>query len=222
MNKNLSKLQDKLKLKFKNTELLLKAITHKSYNSKNNYEKLEFLGDRVLGLTISKKLLDLYPDEKEGILDKKLASLVNKNKCLEVGKSLKLQNFILMGNSKKKSTLIESKIISDCCEALIGAIYLEKGFDFAEKFILKIWKELIKSSKITIIDSNTRLQEYSLKKFKTLPIYKLISNTGPSHKPSFNVAVRLKDSKFIEATGTSKKEAEQAAAKVFLTSIKNL
>ena len=127
-----------------------------------------------------------------------------------------------MGNSKKKSTLIESKIISDCCEALIGAIYLEKGFDFAEKFILKIWKELIKSSKITIIDSKTRLQEYSLKKFKTLPIYKLISNTGPSHKPSFNVAVRLKDSKFIEATGTSKKEAEQAAAKVFLTSIKNL
>ena len=222
MNKNLSKLQDILKLKFKNTELLLKAITHKSHNSKNNYEKLEFLGDRVLGLTISKKLLDLYPEEKEGNLDKKLASLVNKNKCFEVGKSLKLQNFILIGNSKKKSSLIENKIISDCCEALIGAIYLDKGFDFAEKFILKIWKELIKSSKITIIDSKTRLQEYSLKKFKTLPIYKLVSNTGPSHKPSFKVAVRLKDSKFIEATGTSKKEAEQTAAKAFLISIKNL
>ena len=222
MRKNLSKLQEILKFKFRDINLLERSITHKSFNSKNNYEKLEFLGDRVLGLTISKKLLDLYPEEKEGALDKKLASLVNKNKCFEVGKSLNLQNFIIIGNSKKKTSLIENKIISDCSEALIGAIYLDKGFDFVEKFILKIWSEFIKSSIITQIDSKTRLQEYSLKKYKSLPIYKLISSTGPRHKPSFKIAVRLKDSKFIEATGNSKKNAEKAAAKEFLKNIKNL
>ena len=220
MIKNINKLQDILKLKFKNNDLLRRAVTHKSFDVKFNYEKLEFLGDRVLGLTISKKLIDLYPDEREGALDKKLASLVNKNMCFEVGKTLKLDQFILVGNVQKKSNSIESKIISDSCEALIGAIYLEKGFDYTEKFVLKIWKDFIKTSEITQIDSKTRLQEYSLKKFKTLPVYKLISNTGPRHKPFFKVGVRLKDSKFINATGSSKKKAEQAAAEEFLKHLK--
>ena len=220
MNKSLNKLQDLIKIKFKNSDLLKNSITHKSYDKKNNYEKLEFIGDRVLGLSISKRLLDLYPDEKEGILDKKLASLVNKNKCYEVGKSLKLEKFILVGNSKKKNSVIENKIISDCCEALIGAIYIEKGFDFADKFIIKIWEIFLKDSNIIFIDSKTRLQEYSLKKFKYLPIYKLISNTGPRHKPNFKVAVRLKDTKNIYANGTSIKNAEQAAAKKFLENLK--
>ncbi len=221
MIKNLSKLEKILNFKFKNKDLLERTITHKSFNSKINYEKLEFLGDRVLDLIISKKLLDLYPNENEGILDKKLASLVNKNKCFEVGKSLKLQNFILVGNSKKKtSTTIENKIISDCCEALIGAVYLEKGFDFAEKFVLKIWSSLIENSKITLIDAKTRLQEYSLKKFKILPVYKLVSSTGPRHKPNFKVAVKIKDSMFVESTGSSKKNAEQSAANKLLKNIK--
>tara|TARA_B100000700_G_scaffold100382_1_gene113047 strand:+ start:2430 stop:3095 length:666 start_codon:yes stop_codon:yes gene_type:complete len=220
MNKSLNKLQDLIKIKFKNSDLLKNSITHKSYDKKNNYEKLEFIGDRVLGLSISKRLLDLYPDEKEGILDKKLASLVNKNKCYEVGKSLKLEKFILVGNSKKKNSVIENKIISDCCEALIGAIYIEKGFDFADKFIIKIWEIFLKDSNIIFIDPKTRLQEYSLKKFKYLPIYKLISNTGPRHKPNFKVAVRLKDTKNIYANGTSIKNAEQAAAKKFLENLK--
>tara|TARA_B100001123_G_C14900753_1_gene863712 strand:- start:101 stop:766 length:666 start_codon:yes stop_codon:yes gene_type:complete len=218
MKQNLLKLQEGLKLKFKNINLLENTITHKSYNTKNNYEKLEFLGDRVLGLTISKKLLELYPNESEGILDKKLASLVNKNVCLKIGKSLKLQNFILVGNPKKNNQ-IENKIISDCCEALIGAIYLDKGFDIAEKFILKCWNDLIKISNITEIDAKTRLQEYSLKKFKILPTYKVVSNTGPRHKPNFKVAVKLKDTKFVEASGSSIKNAEQSAAKEILKNL---
>ena len=218
MKKNLIKLQDIIKIKFKNINLLKRSITHKSFNHSVNYELLEFLGDRVLGLVISKKLLDLYPNEKEGILDKKLASLVNKNKCYEIGKSLKLENFILIGNKNKNH--LEKKIISDCCEALIGAIYLDKGHDVVEKFILNIWKNLIKLSDVTEIDAKTRLQEYSLKKFKVLPIYKLISNTGPSHKPSFKVAVRLKDTSFVESTGKSKKDAEMSAAVKFLNTLK--
>ena len=205
MEKNINKLQEIIKIKFKNLDYLKKSITHKSHDPLNNYEKLEFLGDRVLGLVISKKLIELYPDEKVGILDKKLASLVNKNKCYEIGKNLQLDKFVLIGNTKKKLPKIEIKIISDCCEALIGAIYLEKDFDITEKFILKTWDELIKSSKITHVDAKTKLQEYSLKKFKTLPYYKLLSSTGPKHKPSFEVAVRLKDSKYVKASGNSKK-----------------
>tara|TARA_Y100000590_G_scaffold470285_1_gene663336 strand:+ start:799 stop:1467 length:669 start_codon:yes stop_codon:yes gene_type:complete len=214
--KKLLKIQDNLKIKFKSIDLLERSLTHKSYDSINNYEKLEFLGDRVLGLTISKRLIELYPDDKEGILDKKLASLVNKNKCFDVGKKLMLDEFILVGNSNKYSTKIESKIVSDCCEAIIGAVYLDKGFELTEKFILNIWKDLIKESNKMHIDAKTKLQEFSLKKYKTLPIYKLISNTGPRHKPNFKVAVRVKDSKFISATGNSKKNAEQEAAKEFL------
>ncbi len=213
MIKNLQKIQEIIKIKFKDEKLLIKSLTHKSYDSNNNYEKLEFLGDRVLGLVISKKLLELYPNDKEGTLDKKLASLVNKNKCLEIGKNLKLDKYILVGNTKKKNfSHVENKVISDCCEALIGAVYIEKGFEIVEKFILRVWDSNLKTSGFTEIDAKTRLQEYSLKKFKILPIYKVISNTGPRHKPNFKVAVKLKDSNFVEATGNSKKNAEQAAA----------
>ena len=103
MSDKLNILQKKINIKFKNLDYLKRSITHKSYDPLNNYEKLEFLGDRILGFVISKKLIELYPDEKEGLLDKKLASLVNKKKCFDVAKSLNLEKFILIGNSKKKT-----------------------------------------------------------------------------------------------------------------------
>ena len=221
MELNTNKLEKKINIKFSNNKLLSQSLVHKSYDRVNNNEKLEFLGDRVLGLVISKKLLEIYPNEKEGILDKKLASLVNKKKCFDVGKSLNLEKFILIGNSKKKPIKIENKIISDCCEALIGAIYLDQGFQTAENFILKIWKIHINLSAVTFIDSKTQLQEYSLKKFKNLPIYKLINNSGPMHKPLFKVGVKLKNSKMFVGTGTSKKDAQQKAATLLLKSLDN-
>ena len=216
MDSNLIKLEKKINIKFKNFELLIKSLTHKSYDSIHNNEKLEFLGDRVLGLVITKKLLEIYPEDKEGILDKKLASLVNKKKCFEIAKSLGLEKFVLVGNSKKKLIKIENKIISDCCEALIGAIYLDQGFDVVENFILKVWKIHLKSSVVTFVDSKTKLQEYSLKKFKILPIYKLLDNSGPRHKPIFKVGVRLQNLKMVKATGNSKKDAQQKAATLLL------
>tara|TARA_B100000965_G_scaffold276687_1_gene234518 strand:+ start:76 stop:735 length:660 start_codon:yes stop_codon:yes gene_type:complete len=218
MKNNLEKLEKKLKIKFKDSSLLLKSMTHKSYDPINSYEKLEFLGDRVLGLIISKKLLEVYPDEQEGILDKKLASLVNRKKCLEVAQFLNLDEFILISNSKKK---IENKILSDSCEALIGAIYLDQGLKIVEIFILEFWSTHIKNSLVTFIDSKTKLQEYSLKKFKILPTYKLIDNSGPKHKPVFKIAVRLKNSDFVSAQGSSKKEAQQKAATLLLNKIGN-
>ena len=216
MKKIINKLEQNLGFKINNFALYKKAITHKSADKINNYEKLEFLGDRVLGLCISKKLLEIFPDEKEGILDKKLASLVNKNKCYEIGKQLKLDGLVKIGNLRLKKQIVEKKIISDTCEALIGAIYLDKGFEQVEKFILKIWDKHIYDKNIIIVDAKTKLQEHSLKKFKILPIYKFISNTGPKHKPNFKIAVKLKDTQFVEAEGSSKKLAEQAAANKLL------
>ena len=217
----LKNLQKKIKINFKNEKILLKAITHKSYDPNNNYENLEFLGDRVLGLVVSKKLYELYPNEKVGSLDKKLASLVNKNKCLEIGNSLNLKEFVITGNSKTRNNIVENKIISDCCEALIGAIYLDKGFEVSKSFILKLWKNLINDAETTFIDAKTQLQEYSLKNYKILPIYKLISNTGPRHKPNFKVGVKLKNSTYVYAIGSSKKNAEQSAASELLKKIKH-
>ena len=213
-------LEKKLKINFKNKELLIKSLTHKSYNNKDNNEKMEFLGDRVLGLIIAKKLLEIYPEEKEGVLDKKFASLVNKRTCLDIALNLELQKYILVFKSKNKKTLIEDKVIADSCEALIGAIYLDKGYLITEKIILNLWKKKIDNSVITLIDAKTKLQELSLKKFKKLPIYKLISNTGPRHKPIFKVGVKLINSKFYISEGKSKKDAEQNAAILCLDDIK--
>jgi ribonuclease III len=219
MKINAKDLEKKLKLKFTDQKIFIKSLTHKSYDSGENNEKVEFLGDRVLGLVIAKRLLEIYPEEKEGVLDKKFASLVNKKKCLEVAKNFELEKYILVFNPKNKKIMIEDKVIADCLEALIGAIYLDKGLAVTEKFILRLWKQHISASIITQIDAKTKLQEHSLKFFKILPIYKLISNTGPRHKPLFKVAVKLKNTKFFNANGNSKKDAEQNAASICLENI---
>ncbi len=222
MKINYLNLEKKLKFNFKNKDLLIRSLTHKSYNKENNNEKIEFLGDRVLGLVIAKKLLEIYPNEKEGILDKKFASLVNKKTCLEIAKKIELDRYILTFDFKKKKHQIEDKVIADSCEALIGSIYLDKGLQAVEKIILDLWNSHIKDSVITQIDSKTKLQEFSLKKFKKLPTYKLISNTGPRHKPLFKVGVKLIDTKLFIAVGKSKKDAEQNAAILCLENIKNI
>ena len=219
MEININKLQKNLNIKFNNTNLLKQAITHKSYDAKINYEILEFLGDRVLGLIISNKLIDLYPEEKVGILDKKFSNLVNKNTCYKVGIKLRFNEFALVGNSKNNLSKVENKIISEICESLIGAIYLDKGLKTAREFILNAWKDFLNISDEPMVDPKTRLQEFSLKKFKILPVYKVISNTGPKHKPSFKVGVKIKNTKFVFSSGTSKKNAEQAAAKLLLKNL---
>tara|TARA_Y100000741_G_C18256735_1_gene559240 strand:+ start:463 stop:1131 length:669 start_codon:yes stop_codon:yes gene_type:complete len=216
MQVKINKLQKNLNIRFNNPSILAQAITHKSHDSNKNYEKLEFLGDRVLGLVISNKLLQLYPNEKVGILDKKLSNLVNKNICYEVGKKFNLDEFVLVGNSKNNIKKIENKIISDICESIIGAIYLDKGLKTANEFILKTWKDYLKISNLTVIDAKTKLQEFSLKKYQSLPLYKVVSNSGPRHKPNFKVGVKIKNTKFIYSSGTSKKSAEQSAANILL------
>jgi len=220
MKINYENLEKKINIKFKNINLLVQSLTHKSFDSNKNNEKIEFLGDRVLGLVIAKKLLEIYPFEKEGILDKKFASLVNKNTCLEIAMNINLDKYILTFNPNNKKIKIEDKIISDSCEALIGAIYLDKGLNIAEKVILNLWQKNIKKSVVTQIDAKTKLQELALKKFKKLPTYKVISNTGPRHKPLFKVGVKLPNTKYFISSGKSKKDAEQNAAIECLKSVK--
>ena len=212
---NIHKFEKDLKIKFKNKSLIIEAFTHNSANQKINNEKLEFLGDRVLGLILSKKLFDLYPKLTEGLLDKKFASLVNSKTCCDIAWSIGIQNYIIIGNKKKKIIKADEKILSDCCEAIIGAIYIDRGIDIVRNYILKIWKKKIEDSNVTILDPKTKLQEYSLKTFKKLPLYRLVSSSGPRHNPIYKIAVSIIGSKHFVGVGNSKQQAElDAAAKL--------
>ena len=219
MNSTIQKLEKLLKIKINNKALLLEALTHKSAEQKINNEKLEFLGDRVIGLILSKKLYDLYPNETEGTLDKKFAKLVNKNTCAAIAWSNGFNFFIKMGNSKKNINKNDLKILSDVCESIIGAIYIDRGFNYVKELVLRLWKNDIDNSFITTLDPKTKLQEYSLKLFKKLPKYHLLSSKGPRHSPIFKVSVSIKKSKQFIGSGNSKKEAEQAAANNLLKDI---
>ena len=134
MKKNIKELEEILKYNFKDKNLLKLSLTHKSFDNTNNNEKLEFLGDRVLGLIISKKLIEIYPTEKEGIIDKKFANLVNKKTCSNIAKKININKYMLLGTSHKSLQRSAEKIMSDCLEALIGAIFMDAGLKSAEQF----------------------------------------------------------------------------------------
>jgi len=220
MKINTEKLENKIKIKFKDKKLLEQSLTHKSFDYLKNNEKLEFLGDRILGFVLSKRILELYPNESLGDLDKRFSYLVNRIACANIAKKIDLNKYIFLGKTYKKKTEIESKILADSCEALIGAIFLDSGFKIVERFIFKNWASEIKKTVVTKIDNKTKLQEYSLKKFKTLPLYNLVKATGPKHNPEYKIGVKIKNSKIHYGNGLSKKEAEQNAAENLLNHLK--
>tara|TARA_B100000945_G_scaffold193508_1_gene155311 strand:- start:353 stop:1021 length:669 start_codon:yes stop_codon:yes gene_type:complete len=207
---------------FKNSDLLKTSLIHKSFDNLNNNEKLEFLGDRVLGLIISKRLIEIYPEEREGIIDKKFANLVNKKTCSNIANKLDIKKFMFLGPSHKSLQKSADKIMGDCLEAIIGAIYLDGGIKSAENFVLNFWKQYLENSILPLIDAKTQLQEYSLKKFKELPKYTFYKKTGPQHKPMFKTDVQIPNSKKVIGTGTSKKNAQQNAANRLLRFLKIL
>ena len=219
MSSKIHKFEKKLKIKLKNISLLTMALTHKSANSEINNERLEFLGDRVIGLVLSKKLLDLYPKETEGVLDKRFAKLVNRNTCAGIGWSIGIRDFIIIGDKKKRIKRNDEKILSDACEAIIGAVYIDRGYDYTMEFVLKLWKKDLNKSHITILDSKTKLQEYSLRLYKKLPIYHFLSSKGPRHNPIFKISVTIDGSRKFIGFGNSKKQAQQEAAGNLLKSI---
>jgi ribonuclease III len=220
MKDKIKDLEKIIKYSFKDKILLEKSLTHKSFDNLNNNEKLEFLGDRVLGLIISEKLLEKFPSEKEGTIDKKFANLVNKKTCSLIAKKLNLKSFLVLGSSHKNLERPTDKIMSDCLEAVVGAIYLDGGLNASQKFILNFWKIYLDKSIVTLIDSKTQLQEYSLKKFKELPKYSFKKKSGPQHKPLFKTEVQIPNSKKIQGSGSSKKKAQQNAASTLLKILK--
>mgnify|MGYP001113256246 FL=1 len=130
MKKNLkTELENLINYKFNSSKVFKRSLTHKSFNDEINNEKLEFLGDRVLGLVISKNLILKYPNEKEGVIDKKYANLVNKKKCAEISNKLNLKKFMLLGKNYQKTNQANEKISGDCLEAIIGAIFVDGSFD---------------------------------------------------------------------------------------------
>ena len=216
MKDKIKELEKVIKYSFKNKLLLNQSLTHKSFDNISNNEKLEFLGDRVLGLIISQKLLEKFPSEKEGIIDKKFANLVNKKTCFLIAKKINLKKYMILGASHRNLERSAEKIVSDCLEAIIGAIYLDSDLKSVQKFIFNFWESYLNKSIITLIDSKTQLQEYSLKKYKELPKYIFYKKTGPQHKPIFKTEVQIQNSKKISGTGTSKKNAQQNAASKLL------
>ena len=223
-NNKISQFENRIGYIFKNKELLINSLTHPSFllenkknkkNVHNDFERLEFLGDRVLGLAISSIIYKKFINNNEGDLSKKLSYLVQKNFLHKISIELKI-NSVLKFNYKKNEKMNIS-ILADSIESLIGAIYLDSGFANAKKFINKIWGPYLDLKEQNIQDSKTKLQELSQQKLKKLPDYNLIKKEGPSHSPIFTVSLKVLNLKKIKATGSSIREAEKNAAKIALS-----
>ena len=217
MSTDIKELESKIDYNFRDKSILLQALTHKSVKNQSSYEVLEFLGDRVLSLIISEYLLKKYPNDKEGILDKKLSRLVDKDACLSIAKSIDLGKYIKFGSTEISSEgHKKSSILSDCCESLVGAIYNDAGLEDVKIFIFKLWNNLFNNLEAEPIDSKSALQEWTLKKHKELPTYTLKKQTGPDHSPIFLIELTFKSYTSVEANAGSIKEAEKIAASLFL------
>ena len=216
MIKPLKELEGILQYEFKNKDLLHKALTHKSY-SENNNEKLEFLGDRVLALVIADLLLAEFPSETEGALAKRFAELVRRETLAEIARKAGIANHIFLGDSEKERGGQKSKtILADVCESLLGAMYLDGGLEppraFIEQYFLPRLQEAVKPPQ----DAKTALQEWAQSKGYGLPIYRQVLCAGPDHAPVFTISVTVKGISPAQGTGSSKRIAEQSAAKQFL------
>ena len=216
--------EKKINYKFKNKSLIKLAFTHSSFTKKNSlsYERLEFLGDRVLSLIIAHDLFIRFSHENEGALSKRHSDLVSKEKLLEVANELNVKSLLKLDMPEKKYIQVQknNSILSDVCEALIGAIYLDSGIKESKKFIQKYWKKKIDKEILPPKDAKSLLQEIAQKKGLNLPKYKLKSKKGPSHNPKFEIEVKLEGFKSFKAFGETIKAAETNAANNLLNFIK--
>ncbi|EGX28915.1 ribonuclease III [Candidatus Arthromitus sp. SFB-mouse-NYU] len=214
----IEKFQEKIGVKFRNIEILDLALTHSSYANERGLseynERLEFLGDSVLQLCITEYLYKNCKDNNEGDLTRKRASIVCEASLYKVGERWNLGEFIKLSKGEKLSggkTRIST--IADAVEAVIAAVYLDSGYDFVQKFILKFFSDILKTGAIVnYLDHKTRLQEYIQSKTTDKIKYNLIKEEGPPHDKIFYVQVIIGDKNYESGTGKSKKEAEQNAA----------
>ncbi|MDB9925983.1 ribonuclease III [Hyphomicrobiales bacterium] len=221
---DLIKLENLIGYSFNDKDILTQSLTHpSSENSKfSNMERLEFLGDRVLGLIIAEKIFIKFNSQKEGELSSYFNYLVQRSTCVIIAKKINLDNFIIFGKSEFSGDGLKDSILSNILESLIGAIFIDSGYDNAKRVVLTLWNDLINDEKIDLNISNPKseLQETVLSSKKDLPVYKLLSVSGKDHKPEFTIILSVAGYESVLATGNSKQEAEKNAAMEMLKCIK--
>jgi ribonuclease-3 len=196
------------------------ALTHSSVGG-NSYERLEFLGDRVLGLVIAAALYQRYPTEPEGNLSKRYNGLVDRVTCAENGREIGLPALIRLGKQAREDGATQSdNVVGDVVEALIGALFLDGGMEAAERFILGLWGPDIAEQRRAPQHPKSALQELAAARDLKAPLYEVVSRTGAHHAPHFTVRVSVPKLGEATAEGTSKQEAETAAAAALLSQLK--
>jgi len=212
-----TQLYDRLGYTFKDEDLLKTALTHASKSSEKNYERLEFLGDRVLGFVIAALLYKQFVQEPEGALARRFTNLVRQETLAEIAQDIGLPEYIRLSWGEKKSRgHYKESLLSDCCESLLAAIYLDGGIEAASQVIEKFWAAYINMSDIDKKDAKSLLQELVQGQGKPLPVYKVEKVVGPSHNPTYTIEVLVEGYKPVKGQGPSKRLAEQAAATAML------
>lgn len=214
-------LEKKLGHRFRDRKLLEQALTHASVRAGRSgqvdNERLEFLGDRVLGLAMAETLHARFPALREGELARRFNRLVSGDTCAAVARTLDLGRYVILADSEAGSGGREKDtILADALEALLGAVFLEAGFEKAHKIITSLWSERIKDLTGNPVDAKSALQEWAQGNGLPLPSYRELSRSGPDHAPEFVAEVTIESHAAASAQGTSKRQAEQAAARFFL------
>ncbi len=224
MKKGYAVLYEKIGYTFQDESLLKEALTHSSVGkSKTNYERLEFLGDRVLGLVVAHLLFDRYPAFTEGDLAPRHAHLVSKPTLATIALALELQEYIEMASSERRSGgRTKVSLLGDVCEALIAALYLDGGFEAARTFITRFWARAVEEAQVLSKDPKSELQERIQALGKAAPQYEILTRTGPDHAPIFTVEVLIEGFfPRVRGTGASRRLAEQNAAENLLKMIRD-
>lgn len=207
---------------FADRSLLERALTHISgATSKEgrlgSYQRLEFLGDRVLGLAIASLLMETYPTADEGEMSRRLAELVRAETCAEVAAAMDVGPYIRLGAGEASSGgRRKAAILADVCEAVIGAVYLDAGYAAAAGLVERFWRERLLAPRRPLRDAKTELQEWAQGRGLPAPLYREVARSGPDHNPQFTVAVTVDGVDEAEGSGRSKRAAEQAAAELLL------
>ena len=213
----LTLLQEKIGYTFKESDLLRAALTHASAGSERNYERLEFLGDRVLGLIMAQILFERFPQENEGDLAKRHAALVQGKMLAQIARDIDLGDPLILSESERAGGGSHNdNILADAMEALIGALYLDGGLDICAKLIRDLWAQNIDVMKEPPKDPKTALQEWAQSRALPLPDYSIVSRTGPDHAPEFEIGVTIEGYDQVTAKGFSRRIAEKEAARLFL------
>ncbi len=221
MNKPIEALEEKIGHLFGDKDLLRTALTHSSTGHKTNYERLEFLGDRVLGLVVAQLLYEKFPEENEGDLAKRLSSLVQGSMLAEMAAKIDLGGYIHFSDAERSAGGSENdNILADVFESLIGALYLEGGLEPPEKLIRALWADVLDTMKTPPQHPKTALQEWAQGEALPLPVYEIVGQSGPDHAPVFDIKLEVKGFDPIVAQGRTRQEAEKEVAHAFLKKIK--